>query len=55
MQIPLPDTYPVTQKKEKSSELPVIFLDILRLKVGSLQWLGLMLPRRKFLNFIFPN
>jgi hypothetical protein len=32
-----------------------VFLDILRLNVGSLQWLGPMLPRPNFLNFIVPN
>jgi hypothetical protein len=41
MQTPHPDTYPVIQKKWKFSvALPDVFLDILRLKVGSLQWLG---------------
>jgi hypothetical protein len=54
MQVPLPDTYPVIQKNG-SSALPDVFMDILRLNVGSLQWLGLMLPRQNFLNFIFPK
>jgi hypothetical protein len=54
MQTPHPDTYPVIQKKLKFS-VTRCFLDILRLKVGSLQWLGLMLPRRNCLNFIFSN
>jgi hypothetical protein len=54
MQIPLPGTYPVIQKTG-SSELPDVFLDILRLKVGSLQWLGPMLPRPNFLDFIVTN
>jgi hypothetical protein len=54
MQVPLPDTYHVIQKNG-SSALPDVFMDILRLKVGSLQWLGPMLPRPKFLDFIVPN
>jgi hypothetical protein len=33
----------------------MFFLDILRLKVGSLQWLGPMLTRPNFFNFIVPN
>jgi hypothetical protein len=53
MQTPLLDTYPVIQKNG-SSVLPDVFLDILRLKVGSLQWLGPMLTRPIFLNFIVP-
>jgi hypothetical protein len=54
MQLPLSDTYPVIQKNG-SSALPDVFMDILRLNVGSLQWLRLMLPRQNFLNVIFPN
>jgi hypothetical protein len=46
MQTPHSDTYPVIQK---SSVLPDVFLDILRLKVGSLQWLGPMLTPPFFL------
>jgi hypothetical protein len=54
MQTPLPDTYLVIHKNE-SSALPDVFLDILRLKIGSLQWLGLMLTRPKLFYFIVPN
>jgi hypothetical protein len=54
MQVPLPDTYALIQKNG-SLALPDVFMDILRLNVGSLQWLGLMLPHQKILNFIFPN
>jgi hypothetical protein len=52
MQIPLPGTSPVIQKTG-SSVLPDIFLDTLRLKVGSLQWLGPLLPYRKILILLF--
>jgi hypothetical protein len=52
MQTPLPDTYPVIQKN-KSSALPDVFVDILRLKVGSLQWLGPMLPLQFVLILLF--
>jgi hypothetical protein len=31
----------------------MFFLDILRLKVGSLQWLGPLLSHRKFLILLF--
>jgi hypothetical protein len=54
MQTPFPDTYPVIQKNE-SSALPDVFLDILMLKVGSLQWLGPLLSHRKIFDFIVPN
>jgi hypothetical protein len=52
MQTPLPYTYPVIQKNG-SSALPDVFWDILRLKVGSLQWFGPMLPRPKISIFLF--
>jgi hypothetical protein len=52
MQTPLPDTYPVIQKSG-SSALPDVFLDILRLKVGSLQWLRPMLPPLKLARATF--
>jgi hypothetical protein len=54
MQTPHPDTYPVIQKKIKFS-VTRCFLDILRLKVGSLQWLGPMPTHPNFFNFIVPN
>jgi hypothetical protein len=42
-------------KKIKVQRYQMFFLDILRLKVGSLQWLGPMLTHPIFLNFIVPN
>jgi hypothetical protein len=51
MQIPLLGTYPVIPKNWKFS-VTRFFLDILRLKVGSLQWLGPMSPRPNFYCFI---
>jgi hypothetical protein len=54
MQIPLPGTYSVIQKNG-SSVLPDVFMDILRLKVESLKWLGPLLSHRNFLNFIVSN
>jgi hypothetical protein len=39
-------------KKNGSSVLPDVFWDILRLKVGPLQWLGPLLSHRKYFDFI---
>jgi hypothetical protein len=54
MQVPLPGTYPVIQKNWKFS-VTRCFLDTLRLKVGSLQWLGPLLYHTYFFDFIVPN
>jgi hypothetical protein len=47
MQTPHPDTYPVIQKKIKVNRYQMFFLDILRLKVGSFQWLWGAKKRQK--------